>query len=437
MSEKNNYPRILVISCNCFSTQKNNGKTLASYFSNYPSDRLAQLYIWSEYPDSTLCQNYYRITDMDMLKSWITKNSECGQKVNIREAQEDNNISSVYGKRYTHWHSMRVAREFIWLKGSWKTKKFTNWLENFSPDVILFSGIGNPSLFRIADFICKKYNIPIIVSIGDDYYLPHLSLSPFYHIRRVWLVYWMKKILHTNRSELLTINKYMRETYREFFNKDSSIMMNFVDTPEVCPKYSDSGSPLRIAYIGSLTHNRWKALEFLADVLSCSKYKDDYSIEVYVRDIPDNKVLKAISKPPYIRYCGSLDAQGVIKKQKEADILLLAESFDYICRKNTFLSLSTKITEYMAMGKPILAIGPPEIGSMRFLKDNSKAVCITKLDRKETINAFEILKDSTFRKKTGEYNWKSIYEIMTINNNSDIVIRLATKLFKEYFNDEI
>jgi glycosyltransferase involved in cell wall biosynthesis len=227
-TEKNVYPKVLVIGSNCFSTQKNNGKTFVSYFNGYPVDKIAQLYIWPEFPDSNICNNYYRITDMDMLRALIANDDNCGQKVEMRYNQEDVNISPVFGKGFTQWHSARIARELIWLKKSWKTKAFINWVEEFSPDVILFYGIGNPCLFRIADFLCKNYNLPIIVSITDDYYLPRISLSPFYHIRRLWLVHWMKKILNTNKSELITINQFMKEKYKEVFCKDSSIVMNCV-----------------------------------------------------------------------------------------------------------------------------------------------------------------------------------------------------------------
>jgi hypothetical protein len=203
------------------------------------------------------------------------------------------------------------------------------------------------------------------------------------------------------------------------------------DCPETCPQYNDNNKkPLKIAYIGSLSLNRWKTLKFLGDVLSSSIYKDDYVIEIYAREVPNSKILKAISKPPYISYCGSLDAEGVINKQKEADILLVAESFNYNCRKNTLLSLSTKITEYMSTGKAILAIGPPEIGSMRFLEENGKAICITKLDKKATANALELLLDDTYRIRVGESNWNCINQIMKNNDMGSTFIKLTSRLYK-------
>ena len=59
------------------------------------------------------------------------------------------------------------------------------------------------------------------------------------------------------------------------------------------------------------------------------------------------------------------------------DIPVHVESFDKKSRIATRLSLSTKISEYLSLGKPILAIGPEEIASMRHLQDS--AFCITEL----------------------------------------------------------
>ena len=52
------------------------------------------------------------------------------------------------------------------------------------------------------------------------------------------------------------------------------------------------------------------------------------------------------------------------------------EAFDKKNRKITRLSLSTKISEYVASGAKVLAIGPAEVGSMRCLADRQLGLCI-------------------------------------------------------------
>ena len=78
--------RLLVISHNVFSETDNMGKTLLSYFAKWNVQELAQFYIHSEVPTSHLCENYFRITDKEALKSILTRN--CGSTFGKEDIQK-------------------------------------------------------------------------------------------------------------------------------------------------------------------------------------------------------------------------------------------------------------------------------------------------------------------------------------------------------------
>lgn len=67
------YPRVLVIAHNPFSDTQNNGKTLSAFFNGWPKDKLAQIYLTPDKPDYTVCENFFRITDLEVLKSFLKK----------------------------------------------------------------------------------------------------------------------------------------------------------------------------------------------------------------------------------------------------------------------------------------------------------------------------------------------------------------------------
>ena len=67
----NIYPKVLVISNNCFSKTDSNGRTLAGFFYDYPKDKLAQFYIQNATPDFEVCNNYFRVTDSEALSSFL------------------------------------------------------------------------------------------------------------------------------------------------------------------------------------------------------------------------------------------------------------------------------------------------------------------------------------------------------------------------------
>ena len=63
------YPKVLVISHNPFCIYQNNGKTISSIFKSWPSNKIRQLYFSSEMPNSSICQDYFRLSDADQVKS--------------------------------------------------------------------------------------------------------------------------------------------------------------------------------------------------------------------------------------------------------------------------------------------------------------------------------------------------------------------------------
>ena len=73
-------PRILIVSVNPLSDTSNNGKTYASFFRGYPSDRIAQLYFHREMPDSPVCSQYFRISDDDIAAALIHQTWRLGPR---------------------------------------------------------------------------------------------------------------------------------------------------------------------------------------------------------------------------------------------------------------------------------------------------------------------------------------------------------------------
>ena len=76
------YPRVLVVSNNAFSKVGNNGKTLASFFKKFPSDKIAQLYFNSEIPSDNEYKNFFRVTDNEILMGFYST-KVIGSRINV------------------------------------------------------------------------------------------------------------------------------------------------------------------------------------------------------------------------------------------------------------------------------------------------------------------------------------------------------------------
>ena len=423
------YPKTLIISANALSTQTNNGKMVASFFKSYPTENLAQIFTWPEYPDSAVCENYYRITDQEMLRSWL--GTVPGKQVERRPAQQDGQMPGIFRKSFKNWPVMRLIRDVVWTNPRWKTADLVRWLDDFSPEIVFFLGLNNPAMYRMAEWVSERYRAPVIVYITDDYFLPRRSFSPCFHIRRQWLETSMRRLLHREHTALLTINRYMAEAYRDFFGKEGVEIFNAVPVPEnVSVKEAEDG-PVYVSYIGNLLNDRTSTLQAFCRLLDGYPRKDAFRFQIFTRETFSQKQLKRLTLPPWVEHCGALDAEGVSRQLQRSDVLMHMESFHYQNRRDTLLSLSTKLMEYLAAARPVLMIGPPEVGSSRFLKEETTNIVVDSLSSESVYAALDRLLDAGMRKRISEENIENARRLQRKNNNDHLVQTVSAELLAE------
>ena len=71
--KKKEFPRVLVVSHETFSANTSMGRTLTSYFNGWDRDCLAQIFIQSQVPTSSICGKFYKYTDVDALASLVQR----------------------------------------------------------------------------------------------------------------------------------------------------------------------------------------------------------------------------------------------------------------------------------------------------------------------------------------------------------------------------
>ena len=67
--EKEQYPKVLIISHNLYDVNNNIGKTLVSLFKGWPKEKLSQIYFRNDMPSFNYCKQYYCITDKEIFFS--------------------------------------------------------------------------------------------------------------------------------------------------------------------------------------------------------------------------------------------------------------------------------------------------------------------------------------------------------------------------------
>ena len=382
--------RVLVIANNVFSKTENNGKTLCSFFSNFASDDLAQLYFGvCEVPYEEFCDNYYRVTELDILKSIYNRIPTTGNTHQELLLSIKNNTLTrgpwYYRKIYSK--KLRLLREYIWSRKTWDCPELANWIEKFKPDAI-FAMLGpNIYVHKISISLSERYNVPLFVFFTDDYFLNSTSKSLVGRIH-YHLVCKQYKETVAKAHTAYAIGQKMQRDYSSCFSKPFGILGNGIDVEKylhLAPKKIEKGDTLIVSYIGALHSNRWKTIVALGEILKEINQNHDYNkvhIKVFSPTVARKRMLAAFEKAE-VEFCGSLDSAGVIEQMEKSHFLLHVESFDKANRTYVRYSVSTKISEYLSSSRMILAYGPHEVASMQLLMENGFGCCLTDLDTKE------------------------------------------------------
>lgn len=398
------FPKVLVIFHNAFDYHRNNGKTLNTLFYGWDSDSIAQLYFSDEIPESKYCKRYFKITDKDVFKTIfsIKRSKTCGGTIQNKVGKCEENVSfkkEIFSllKQSKKGVALKILRDLLWSTGVWKTQDLIEWLNDFKPEVV-FWGVGESKFSAdIAYWISIYLNIPLCLYYGDDYVINSNNGGLLKRIQHKRIKYFHDRNLNHSKK-LFAIGDLMATEYQKAYGKEVVVVRTSVDINEpIIEKENKSlGENIVLSYVGGLHLNRWKTLIQLGLLLRelQSMIPNKIVLNIYTLANPSPSIVNKLNEHP-LHFCGGLYGTEVNKVMLNSDILVHVESFDFKYRKLTSLSISTKIPEYLAVGKCLLFFGPNEVASIRLIADNNIGVTLTDVDTHDSIirKLKEILSD--------------------------------------------
>lgn len=363
------FPRVLIISHNALSTVNNMGKTIASYFSAFPRECIAQLYLHEGKPDSNVCNNYYSFSDKDALKSifWRFYKGNIYKNEDFSQYKYELNDGMLYRLNRKYKPIIYMCRDLVWKFSNIYNKQLLAWIKEFDPDIIFFASGEYSFSYKIALKISKKLNIPLATCFFDDFYFQcqynNKFLGKFYN--RKFLKNFEKSIEYSRC--LFVVNNYMAKKYSEHFNKKFYVLYTSCSTEfKKIPYEMKSG----LAYIGGLSLGRLEELIVLGEKISLLKDEKINKINVY-SFVNDPNILFQLNNSKGIVFQGSVSSQEATTIIERSLACLHIESFkeEFILR--TKYSLSTKISDIIGSNTILIAYGPSNIASMKYLIDNN------------------------------------------------------------------
>lgn len=421
MNEKD-YPRVLIIAHNALSDIQNNGKTVSAFFRQWNVNNIAQLYLSTDYPDFTVCNQFFQISDFDIVKRALFKKEVQGRRVE----EIDQTQIVTYKEKVTSGFFItllkknispivKLSRDLLWSFAGFKTAKLKEFVDEFNPDVVFLQCSNAVFAFSLTKMICEERRIPLIFQITDDYITPKFSLDPFYwiqHFRLQRSYNWA----FAYADKIIAIGDKMANEYKRLYGNDYYVAMNSIEGLNL-PEYVARRGKIRFLYAGNLGLNRWKILSQIAECLEELNKEEglDGELSIYSLLHPGEKAIALLNRPPFSYYKGAADTEKLNNLKKDADILVHVEAFDKANKHVTRLSISTKIPEYLASGRCIFAIGPKDVASMEYLIDNDLGVTVTSPEKNTIKNQLRDIMSSPDKRIF--YAQKSV-NIANLHHNS-------------------
>jgi hypothetical protein len=372
------YPKILIISNNCFSLSSNNGRTLGNFFIGWPQAHLAQFYIKSEEPDKSICSNYLCISDHRVFEMLVRskRSADIFRKQQVEINEQTNNIKK---NSFT-----MIIRYALWSIAPWKSELF-NFIEKFTPDLILLQAGDTPMMYDITRIISKQKNIPIVMYNSEDHvlrskdYFGNNNLSCLFFPIFIYLLRKSFRKTLNQTSHVIYISEKLQTTYQKLLCHESSVIYTSSDVNR-CESPVEH-SPLIVSYFGNLEFNRYISLIELANVFN--KVDPRIIIDVYGKVSP-GEMMNKLENCSTIRLKGFVHYDVIKQVMKDSDILLHVESFDgYYCHFNTHY-FSTKIADCLASGRTFVVYAPSKIAFVEYLGANDAAIIISNKNELES-----------------------------------------------------
>lgn len=364
------YPRVLVISNNSFSLSNSNGRTMGLLFKGWPKDKLAQFCITTDGPDWDVCDNYFCAPDRKVLKSTIKlRGIKRDDLTSFKSSKETN------GKRLKRTAIKSFFRHIFWNIGIWNKGDFKEWVNAFSPEVVLLQCGDTAFTHNLARNIAKKQNAKLVFFNTEGVYF--LKSNYLYKGFCDFVFFPLYKHIFKKSYEkamdaasyAFYLNEMIKRDNDAAFGLPGMVIYNTssfkgTDSPFVI----NSETPI-ISYFGNMGGGRSVVLVEVAKVIK--EINSNAVIDVYGKGYPD--AIQKLEECPYINYRGFIPYDEISDVINNSDILLHVESQDKYFVENLKYGFSTKIADCLTCGRPFLLYSSRELACADYLIANDCA----------------------------------------------------------------
>lgn len=423
--------KVLVFSRTAWRTDNSFGNSYSNWFSDLDDVVVAHICLADGVPfKENNVKHYFQVSEKKLAKSVFKRNTYETSVGEIAYAVEPyiekcKHNRSLFDKILSFCKIHRLPlffllREAIWKYGNVNYSDMSSFIKNFKPDVVFMPLYYAGYVDRIALNALKGLNIPIVLEAAIDVYsLKQLSFDPLFWLNRFFVRYKTRQICSA-ANMLYVISDKMRKDYSRYFKLPIKVTYKFPDLSRCLYEYCSVSKPVKYFYAGNLGAGRWKSLAML--VKSLQRNGNGY-IDIYTPTPLTQKQRMLLNIDGVSVIHPPISQAEVIKLQNAADILVHVESFEIRDKLEVRYSISTKIMDYISIGRCILAIGPSDIASMMYLNDNHLAFIANNENELDSIIA--------------ELNFSKVAILNSAQQNNKYVNSIDSNSLKKQFRRDL
>ncbi len=370
----------LVISNNSFSNTSNNGKTLESIFSSFNKENIFQLYFRNfEKPDYKFCNNYLFIS---ATKSYF--NPDFSQHSVIRKYKNPLFLNNLQNLKF-------ILFDLFWTIRFRRKKEILSYCIKNDFKFIFFLGGPYGFTHELATYISSSLKIPIFFYLTDDYLFSSkikTNLWEKFIIKRIENIY---QNTIAQSTQCFVIGDKMAKIYSQKFNVDFKVLINSTNISNHV-RDNEFKEVTIYSYFGSLHSNRHLMLKRFSILISefHNQRNSKYEIRVFTNSFIKISDFSFLSQNNVYIY-PILSGNFYMNKIFETNYLLHFESDDLNSIEKTMFSISTKLPEYFASKRLVIAFGPKQVASMELIIDNEIGIYLdSSLSNNELVNKIKL-----------------------------------------------
>ncbi len=414
--------KVLVITRNAWDETNAIGNTLSNFLCGIENAEFANICFRSSPPNNTLCSEYYQMSEFEVMKKWFAPH-KIGRRFSVSSTKEKEKTSNEKKLvRIIHKYGVNFAykiSDYLWDRKKWINNKLDEFIRDFSPDIAVTFVKSNPQYYLTVKLLREKYGVPVFSWIADDEYSGFEKSKSEKQINRLRYV--------IDQSSVVTgCSREICEYYNRVFGCRSFPLYKSCDFSAQLK--NKTGCPLTIVYAGNLLYGRLEIIKSVAQVVKIIRTKNkDVVFEIYSNtELTKSEAESFFKGLDGTRYIGKRDYGFIKKRLSDADMVLLAESFDEEQILKTKYSFSTKIVDYLQCGSVILAIGPSELSSIKYIREIPGTVVIDDLRTLDTELVSVLEESENFPERE-----KMTREFAKEHHNPETGSRKLTEIFRK------